>query len=353
MRLFGWNISFYNPRKHTPFLYGINHFVCRDSVCKPFANADVQSVLMMISNRMRNVVYDCDVKYLATESIFRFLNENVLNIIIKMFYDGFVEIDMSEPLSPVFSENSDCREWRDDEVIVRVYDEVYITTGKTRALTLAPQIEFIDVINDSDLNLIKNYGAMGVLSPESSTHADGFIDDKDRKEMQEEYRKSYGVTFGKWAIFISRQPVKYQPIDLPIKQLELNEKRKVAIAEILQYMNIPKELHAFFESAKYVNRNEAELDMYGNTISAWASLFTEMASKMYQCVRLTDRNGIGYVSDNEFWFDIVGVPALQEAQYREKQKAREELEMWKELKAEMPEKADIINKRIESIIENL
>ena len=55
----------------------------------------------------------------------------------------------------------------------------------------------------------------------------------------------------------------------------------------------------------------------------------------------------------DFYFDFAGVYALQAAQYEEKVKAREELAMWRELRAEMPEKADVIDKRIDDLIESL
>ena len=39
--------------------------------------------------------------------------------------------------------------------------------------------------------------------------------------------------------------------------------------------------------------------------------------------------------------------------YEEKKKAREELAMWRELRAEMPEKSDVVDKRIDDLIESL
>lgn len=359
MSFFGWTISFYNLRKHAPVSYGIDHFVSSERVCRPFAKADVQSVLMMISNRMKNVVYDCEVNYEATDALFEFLRKNAFSILIKFFYDGFVGIDVSDQFNPRFPEDCGSREqdrWERREkenYTVVMLDEVYRSTGLTRAQVLSPHIDMLNTVNDSDLNLIMNYGAMGIVTPENSARTDGYLDDEQIEKIQDDYRKKYGIRFGRWALLITKKPVKFQPITLPIKELELNEKRKAALAEILQYMNVPKELHSFFDSAKYVNRNEAELDMYGNTVSAWAQVFTDIARRCYEAIALTDDHRIKYVFDNKFWFDIVGVPALQEAQQKEKEKVREEIAMWRELRVEMPEKAEEINKRIESLIENL
>lgn len=353
MKLFGWNIEFYNPRKHAPVVYGIDHFATGERACRPFATADVQAVLMMITNRMRNVVWQAKTEYQATNALFEMLHRDALAIMLRMFYEGYAAVDVRDPFKPVLlGERCDRRELEERDIVI-LTDDIYRTTGKTRAQTLSPQLEMLNTVNDSDLNLIMNYGAMGILSPENSARTDGFLDDDEMKAIQEDYRKKYGIRFGRWALLITKRPVKFQPITLPIRELELNEKRKAAVAEMLQYMNIPKELHAMFESAKYANRNEAELDMYGNTVTAWAWVYTELAQKCYQRIRMEDKFDIGYTADNEFWFDIVGVPALQEAQQKEKEKAREELAMWRELRMEMPEKAGEIDKRIEAIIENL
>lgn len=362
MRIGRWNIEFYNARKHAPFVYGIDHFATGERECRPFAKADIQSILMMISNRMNNVVFRASKQYIFFDEFFKFLHENALAIILKLFECGYVRVDVSDEFAPRIEDVSEeyrvregkriYRERFEDEA-VEILDDVYRTTGETRRQVLSPHVEMLNTVNDSDLNLIMNYGAMGILSPENSARTDGYIDEDGIKEIQDDYQRKYGVKFGRWALLITKQPVKFQRIDLPIKELELNEKRKSALAEILQYMNIPKELHAMFDGVKYENRNEAELDMYSNTVSAWAAFFCKMAKRCYDAVRIADKNGIGYAADVEVWFDIVGVAALNEAQAKEKEKAREELKMWRELRVEMPERADYIYKRINDIIESL
>ena len=350
MRIGNWHFEFYNVRRHRPVISGIDHFITGDRTCRPFARSDVQSILMMITNRMRNIEWHARIDYLKVQDMFRFLTDNRLRLMTDFFYEGYVAIDV-ERVCFVEDVERDFTRLRERSNVVVVLDEVYKSTGKTRAEVLRPHIDMLDTVNDSDLNLILNYGAMGILSPESSARTDGYLDDEEMEKIQSDYRDKYGVRFGKWALLITRNPVKFQRIDLPIKDLELNEKRKSAIAEILQYMSVPKELHAMFESAKYANRNEAELDMYGNTVSAWAEVFLMIVRKWYAKLRRSTTE-VNYMP-NEFWFDIVNVPALQEAQYTERLKAREELKMWQEMKAMMPERIDYINARIEHLIDQI
>jgi hypothetical protein len=51
--------------------------------------------------------------------------------------------------------------------------------------------------------------------------------------------------------------------------------------------------------------------------------------------------------------DLMNWQNLSDKEYEEKVKAREELAMWRELRTEMPEKADVIDKRIDDLIESL
>lgn len=351
MRIGRLNIEFNNPRRYSKWdeveTFG------GERTFRPFAYADVQSILMMITNRLANVEFHSDTDFDVIIKWAEFLKENALLIVSRLFYDGVVRVDVSEPFRPRFAVCDDERRYIHQRYVVTLVDDVYRMEGRTRACILAPQMEMLNAVNDSDLNLIINYGAMGVLSPENSARVDGYLDDRQRKELQDEYRKKFGLRFGKWALMISKMPLRFQEIRLPIAELNLEEKRKSAIAEILQYLNVPKELHAMFESAKYANRNEAELDMYGNTVSKWAGVFVGFLADIYQRIRMNDEQGFEYPIDNGFWFDIVGVPALQERQYQERQKAREELQMWRELRAEMPERADYINERINDLIEQI
>lgn len=359
MRLFGWNIEFYNPRRHAPILAGIDHLTFGDRVCRPFSYCDLLSAIKMITDRIRNAEFHSEaggvpLEFDATRKLAEFVKENRLRIIMSFFNDGYISIDVRDQYEPRFACDTEREYSRDHDGsgIVTILDDVYRSTGKTMAETLRPHLDMLNVVNDSDLNLIMNYGAMGILSPENSARTDGYFDDEQVEEIQKDYREKYGVRFGRWALLITRRPVKFQRIDLPIKELELNEKRKSAMASVLQFLNIPKELHAMFESAKYANRNEAELDMYSNCVAAWCQKFCDIEDACYTEIRREDTQ-VGYPAGVDFYFDFAGVYAIQEAQMKEKEKAREELKMWRELRVEMPEKADTIDKRINDLIESL
>lgn len=356
MRIGPYNIEFYNVRKHRPTFSGVDWLdIGGDREMRPFADADLTAIMMMIVDRANNADYHADVEYEALKALFAMIHRDGLAIIRTLFNEGSLDICIRNPFRPHLwrgreYEGTDRITERD---LVHISDPFYATTGKTRAEMLRPQIDMLNTVNDSDLNLIRNYGAMGVLSPENSSRADGYMDDEQMEELQKEYRKNYGVRFGKWALLITRRAVRFQRIDLPIKELELNEKRKAALASILQFLNVPKELHSMFESAKYANRNEAELDMYTNCVSGWCDLFVRIIRKCYQRLVIDNPGGVGYIASNEIYYDFTDVPAIAAARWEDRQRMREEIAMWRDLLAMAPDRAADIDKRINDLIDTL
>lgn len=371
VNLFGYSIElkrtteFYNPVVHREGFYGfdLDGFGTRERL--PFADGEMKSVLMMITNRMANAEWHAaegdptqeeGYELLTVSALFDMIERYALLIVWRMFRDGFCDFD-AETLLPLGvkdrrTENkAENREWYQART-VRVYDDVYLNTDRTRASLLAPSLSMLDTVNNADLNLIDNYGAMGLLSPENSARSDGFIDDEEYKKLQEDYHKVHGVKFGRWALMITKQAVKYQPIELPIKALELGAKRKAAIASILQALDIPKELHALFETAKFLNMQEAERSMYSSCVTHWCDVMVRVMTDVYNRHRLYSETRL---PDNEFWFDFVGVPALQEAQAAEARRTQETIDyLFTLLDKELPaDKKEYIEKRINDLIETI
>lgn len=354
-----YTFEFYTPRRHRPFVYGLDlHGQSRDM--RPFAQGDLHSIVMMITNRMAHAEWHARTGdpasdgggLLLVSKMFDFVRENALAIMMAMIRDGYVDVDAERLEMFGYGTEDRDRDWRaDDRWLVRVYDAVYRNTGKTRLQLILPHIDMLDVVNNADLNLIDNYGAMGILSPENSSVADGYVDEEEYQRLQKDYHDVHGVRFGRWSLMITRKAVRYQPIELPIKALELGAKRKAAVAGILQALDIPKELHALFESAKFLNMLEAERSMYGSAVSYWCGVMVRIMDEVYS------RNKV-YAADiaypaNEFWFDFVGVPALQEAQEVEAQRTRDNIDWLMNLRGRWPEKSGYIEKRINDLIESI
>lgn len=356
MRVFGYDIklSRSTPKreKHNKV---IDFFAPRFSMFD-FAKSEILDCQKMISSRLSNVEWHSKIEFMATKSIFGFISSNYLQYVRRMFFDGFVIVN-TQTLEFVDTTGRRAIKTLDGKMVIELCDDEVLQVSETFEATgysdfdfLRDKVRFLNVVNSSDMNLIENYGAMGIVSPESDNSVAGaeFSTD-DIKELQDRYSKSYGITLGKWSLMFVPRPARYSKIDLPIAQLQLSDKRLYLLKAICAAFGIPKELSVYFENAKYANRNEAELEFYSTTISTWAKAALRLSESIYQNIK----NRETFLMPNEFWFDFTGVFALQEAQMTEKERAREEMAFWRDVVATMPEHAETANLRINDLIESL
>lgn len=299
----------------------------------PFARADIDSLLNMIVSRLSNATFHASNESIYFNRCVEYLKRHSFVILKELFENGSydIRIDVDEPVTHVISPYT-------------------LETGDTMENTLRPYLRLLDVIMNATLNLTENYGALGILSPTNSSLSDGFIDADTRKELQEEYNKAHGITLGKWNLLITKQDVKFQPINLPIEALKLSDRRKDALSSILQFLNIPKELHSAFENSKYANRAEAERDCYNNCIATWAQFFCKVLERLYAVHPKPN----SMPRSIDVWFEFENVSALSEQKQTDMETLIKNYEFWDRLSDNLDtEISGMAQKRIKEILEQL
>lgn len=358
MKLFGYDIRFRRAAGKATRLFSIDVFMPQRERLV-FSKSELLDCQRKISDRLANAVFTFEKSDGLSQvcgDIKDFLQRNRLQIIQRLFQDGYIilntdDLSFSDITGRIVSSSFDGKvriQLQGNEVVYT--SETYKSTGQSDWYFLRDKIRFLDSVNSSDFNLIENYGAMGIVSPESDNSVAGAeFGQEEIEDMQREYRKSYGITVGKWQLMFVPRPVRYTPITMPVGQLQLSEKRLYCIKSLYESFGIPKELSVYFDNATYENRRQAELDMYSNTISKWARVFCEIGMLMYDNIR----SRVDFLLPNDMYFDFVGVLALKEEQQKEKQAARDELLFWEEVKARYPQHVETAEKRINDLIETL
>lgn len=321
-----------------------------------FSQSDLLDVQKMITDRLEKVEFSAKIDFLATKNIFDFLNSNKLQIVRRIFFDGYVVIN-TQTMEFVDMSARNFTKTYDGKMYFELFEgeiiytsETFEACGKTDYEFLKDKLLFLDTVNSSDFNLIENYGAMGIISPETDNSGmAATFDDPEIEAMQKKYQESYGVKFGKWHLWFVPKPTRYSKIDLPIAQLQLSDKRLYCLRALYSAFGIPKELSVYFDNSKYANLNEAEVMIYTSVITKWANVMLDIANKIYSELRKTQP----FLMANDFWFDFVGVLALQEKQKQEKENAKLDFEFWQKIKMTYPEHTETANSRIETLIENL
>ena len=320
-----------------------------------FARSEVLECQKMITDGLCNMEFSADKDFLALHEIWDFIKVNLLQVMRRVFNDGYCVVNV-ERMDFEKQRSGNVNRTEEHMLIetpphcIVVMSDVFRATGKPEAWFLADKLRFLNIINSADLSLIENYGAMGIISPETDNSvAGGFLSESEIKTLQDRYTSLYGVTAGKWSMLFAPKPLKYSQISLPIEALQLSDKRLYVLKSIYAAFGIPKELSPYFSDATYENRQQAELDFYSGTVKKWAELFLFMARRMYDEKRLIEP----YLLPCEQWYDFRDVRVLDEADLTDKQAAREELKFWDELKLADPTLAELADQRINDLADNL
>lgn len=350
MKIFGRHLYFRKTKRES-----VKLDIPRNLRTGNFAFSELISIFNLILARLKNANFQSSVDFITTREIISFIENNRLSILLNLYSNGFIVIDTKNLeirndyfQERVFSSEFDLDVGENDVVFL---SEIFRATGRSDKNILKSKIDFIDTINNADWSLIDSYGAMGIISPDGQDVAGNILtfDKEEREAIQDDYKENYGLKLGKWKLIISKNPLKFSQINLPIKELELSEKKRSLVLDLCTYFKFPKELHPYFESSKFKNLAEAEVQCYTNCIQDYANIFTRIIELIYHQKRKTQ----AYLLPVDFWFDFNNVYSLEEAKHTQIMRIKEELEFWQNIKTTEPDKADVAQERIDNLIENL
>jgi len=163
-----------------------------------------------------------------------------------------------------------------------VYSDTFKIFEKTDFDTCRDLYLHIDNLLNAINATTENLGAMGILSPEVTAGVMAKLGDPEKERIQKEWRERYGLKVGKWSIMISNTPTRFQQINLPIKDLELQEKLKNAIQLLAGYHEIPYELIATSGQSTFANRFEARNgELLGLTCTSYANKLFDLATEIF------------------------------------------------------------------------
>jgi len=259
-----------------------------------FADVILFQIIKKITSAMSGVVWS----FSGTDNVIlslrlKMLFEKKFSLIFKkMFFDGVAVFAVDfETNDIILLETSDYK-IIDGKIevdkklysykIFTLYSDTYMIFGRTDYYTCKDLFLHIDNLLNAINATTENLGAMGVLSPESTTGVMGKLGQTEKEAIQKDWRDNYGLKVGKWSIMISNTPTKFQQINLPIKDLELSAKLKDAIQILAGYLEVPYELIATSGNSTFANRFDArDGELLGITCTAYANKLFDLAKEIY------------------------------------------------------------------------
>lgn len=196
---------------------------------------------------------------LDAERLRVFLNENTINIYRKLFFDGYARITRSSNGFVLLDKKDKSLFW------LQIETSEYKERQKSLYKILIPYLKSLDTKLNADCSITENLGALGILAPKDSSGMSN-LDEDEVKHLQNDWAKLYGITNKKWSMLITQRAVEYQPIKLPINELNLGSSVEMIIKIICGFIGVPYELYPLSGQSTYANRKEAFKELYNYNI---------------------------------------------------------------------------------------
>jgi phage portal protein BeeE len=154
----------------------------------------------------------------------------------------------------------------DNRVTVKEATDKNILTGESKMKGLTAAINNLRYAYESRGIILKNRGALGILS-NSSTDVAGAVplDPEEKRRVQEEYR-NYGSLATQNQVIITNANLKWQKMGVNPSELGLFEETEQDFFKICDTYGTPIDLFASTKGSTFENQRQAEKGLYLRTI---------------------------------------------------------------------------------------
>ena len=133
--------------------------------------------------------------------------------------------------------------------------------AQSRMTALMEETRLGAVISDAELAIIRNRGALGILTKDIKDSSSAGVFEDDKENIQEAYKR-YGITADQWNVIITSTSLKWQGMSQPLKDLMLIELEEQTAKKICGVFDVPYELLPMSGQSTYNNRKESKKELY-------------------------------------------------------------------------------------------
>lgn len=167
----------------------------------------------------------------------------------------------------------------DNRVTVKEANGKNILKGESKMRALTPAINNLKMAYESRGMILKNRGALGILSNATSDIAGAVpLDPDEKKRVQDEYR-NYGSLASQNQLIITNQNLKWQKMGVSPSELGLFEETEQDFFKICDTYGTPIDLFASVKGSTFENQRQAEKGLYLRTIMPEANEWIGAVSK--------------------------------------------------------------------------
>ena len=284
---------------------------------RKFSDVFVWTLLTKIFHALHNVAFFVNTEIRDEKSAQRiqrlidFVTENADALIYYYYRYGYIVI------VPVFGRSGRVVKWRipDFGKEVRInadgvpcdtenkpyqvvyYSQQYRFERRSDFDVVRENLNAIDTYAGADIYLSETLGAFGILCGKNMP-----ISEADKQSFFERLRNKVGIGRNKMQIVPFNTEVDFKQVNLPIKELALNDKIKEQFQIVAGYFGVPYDLLPLAGNSTYDNQKQAIINFYSSCISPLAEVLLSVLryAARYEAV----------VPSRLLWFRIDNVPEL-------------------------------------------
>ena len=264
-----------------------------------FASLFLYAILERIYSGIRNVTFKSTEPNLLAEEINVFIDRNVEILIWSFFHYGYMCVMTGERGMLRLPKQDELR-FDQNRMITNknaivVYSDPYIIDRDTHTKIVRPFLKNINNnLNNSDF-VTSNCGLYGILSGKSIP-----ISPAAKQELQEKFQKNYGMGDGKFQFVLSNSEISFTPIEIPVKELAMDEKVNQDAKWICQFFQINPDL--IFGGSTFSNQAEAVKAFYRDCIMPLAERLLMLSKAIFVATSTT------LVPSRIMTYDLSNVP---------------------------------------------
>lgn len=154
----------------------------------------------------------------------------------------------------------------DNRAQVKKANDKHLLSGESKMAGLSPAINNLRMAYESRGYILKNRGALGILSNSTSDVAGAVpLDPNERARVQDEY-KNYGTLSGQNHLIITNANLKWQKMGVNPSELGLYQETEQDFFKICDAYGTPIDLFGSVKGSTFENQKQAEKGLYLRTI---------------------------------------------------------------------------------------
>ena len=244
-----------------------------------FASFFLHTVTDKIYKGLHNVTWTTTEPDWLASDICSFIDRNAPTLIWHWWRNGYVCVFFDEKTKNLRLPRPNELKFDSDRRVINkncvvAYSEPYVIERRTHLGIAAPMLKNVNSLMNNAGYITENSGLYGILSGKSIPMSPAA-----KQELQEKFKKEYGLEEDKYNFVLSNAEVSYTPITIPVKDLEIYEKLKDDIAWICNFFSVNPQY--IFGDSTFDNQAEATKEFYKSCIQPLAEVLLSVGRMLY------------------------------------------------------------------------